>query len=96
MAFLGRKASVVNEPVADKPVADEPDFTLALEEARRGFDSLEKHLADIRNRSQQIVGIRGPLRCRSRRGSRPARQSPLKLTEVVDSLGLQTEEIIDD
>jgi hypothetical protein len=43
--------------VADEPVAGEPDFTLALEEARRGFDSLEKHLLDIRNRSQQIVGI---------------------------------------
>jgi hypothetical protein len=38
-------------------VVAEPDYALALEEARRGFDSLEKHLADIRNRSQQIVGI---------------------------------------
>jgi hypothetical protein len=57
VAFRRRKAPVVNDdPVADEPVA-EPDLTLALEEARRGFDSLEKHLADIRNRSQQIVGI---------------------------------------
>lgn len=43
--------------MADESVADEPDYTLALEEARRGLDSLEKHLADIRNRSQQVVVI---------------------------------------
>jgi len=47
----------MKEPIADEPMASEPDFTLALEEARRGLDALEKHLADIRNRSQQLVGI---------------------------------------
>jgi MFS family permease len=57
VAFRRCKVPVVSDPAPDEPVADEPDYTLALEEARRGFDSLEKHLADIRNRSQQIVGI---------------------------------------
>lgn len=56
MAFPRRKVPVVSDP-APEPVVAEPDYALALEEARRGFDSLEKHLADIRNRSQQIVGI---------------------------------------
>jgi len=40
-------------PFADEPVADEPDFALALEEARRNLDSLNGRLTDLRNRSLQ-------------------------------------------
>jgi hypothetical protein len=56
MGFRRRKAPVVNEPVTD-----DPDFTLAVEEARRNFDSLNTRLADLRNRSLQLVTVGGLL-----------------------------------
>jgi hypothetical protein len=40
-------------------VADDPDYTLALEQARRNFDSQAGQLADLRKRAVQLVGIGG-------------------------------------
>jgi hypothetical protein len=57
MGFRRSKATVVNEPVTEHPGTDDPDFTLALEEARRNFDSLNGRLADLRNRSLQLVSV---------------------------------------
>ena len=40
-------------------MADDPDYTLALEEARRNFDSQARQLADHRKRAVDLVGIGG-------------------------------------
>jgi hypothetical protein len=40
-------------------VTDKPDFTLALEEARRNLDALDSRLTDIRDRSLQLVSVGG-------------------------------------
>jgi hypothetical protein len=40
-------------------VAEDPDYTLALEEARRNFDSQAGQLADLRKRAVELVGIGG-------------------------------------
>lgn len=41
------------------PVAEEPDFSLALEEARRTFDALSDELPALRNRATQLLGVSG-------------------------------------
>lgn len=40
-------------------MADDQDYTPALEEARRNFDSQAGQLADLRNRALQFVGVGG-------------------------------------
>lgn len=40
-------------------MADDQDYTLALEEARRNFDSQAGQLADLRNRALALVGVGG-------------------------------------
>lgn len=37
----------------------EPSYTLALEEARRGFDQLAGEVSDVRNRSVSLLGMGG-------------------------------------
>ena len=40
-------------------MAAEPDFSLALEEARRSFDALSDELPALRNRAAQLLGVSG-------------------------------------
>ncbi|NHC24124.1 hypothetical protein G6553_13205 [Nocardioides sp. IC4_145] len=39
--------------------APEPSYTLALEEARRGFDQLAGEVSDVRGRSVSLLGMGG-------------------------------------
>ena len=50
---------ISTEPQQSPIVADDPDYTLALEEARRNFDSQARQLADLRKRAVDLVGIGG-------------------------------------
>jgi len=45
--------------LADGPQDPRPDFTLALDEARRSFDALSDELPAIRTRATQILGVGG-------------------------------------
>lgn len=40
-------------------MAADPDFSLALEEARRSFDALADELPALRNRAAQLLGVSG-------------------------------------
>lgn len=40
-------------------MAADPDFSLALEEARRSFDALSDELPALRNRAAQLLGVSG-------------------------------------
>lgn len=40
-------------------VADEPDYSLALEEARRGFDTLVSEIDLVRGRALSVIGMGG-------------------------------------
>jgi hypothetical protein len=45
---------------ADRPgEASPPDYSLALEEARRGFDQLAAEVSDVRNRAVATLGMGG-------------------------------------
>jgi hypothetical protein len=53
-------AESLEDPSVTANAHEEPkDFKLALEEARRGMDSLDKQFADVRNRSMQLVSVGG-------------------------------------
>ena len=51
--------SVVDYRMAAMTQSPEPSYTLALEEARRGFDQLAAEVSDVRNRAVSLLGMGG-------------------------------------